>query len=611
METQWVSDSSNETVWRWLIEWVHSRAEMADASVETPTVSPNLELKTCLGSGDYRGVVCTRAIPRGGLLIRLPMCMAVHGKSMPESYVHDGAVRPVSTWLRCLAAWMRADQSARSQSESPDEPTTNSFQSKIDSFAPYIASLPNTYETLWAWSDTELDEFLAGTRPPKSSVSPNSTYHAWSMHSVRQSYEDRIRPYLVFCALVDSSTAESESEFQSFAEACQIMSTRSFYLDEMDNDDRPNEANESANSYAGPYLLPVMDLINHARGDSTRAKSPPDQQTPLSSACTSVQWVNGQFCMMAERNIAVGEEILHSYGDHLCSSQFLATYGFVPHELLQRAATLGIAGNDLGNAANPPLSPVILEKSDVFDCCWCIVASTIPEQIANDMKADGMEDETWVVTVDRSRTAGYVPDNIIVWHPSSVTGAARRPATDSARRPAPDAASSLLSDELVTAACVPFLPRCAYAEITRRTLLDRSILEDYFLGKLVGMALLEAVKRRRAAYRPISSTTQARLCGNAAGGDCDASLLQSLLLLLSKTDGNDESSSERTLRLERARLAYGLSVRIEEKRMLEALSQEIIAYMMNLDDGSGTGEVDDGDTLQQDSAPRSKQQRIL
>jgi hypothetical protein len=131
------------------------------------------------------------------------------------------------------------------------------------------------------------------------------------------------------------------------------------------------------------------------------------------------------------------------------------------------------------------------------------------------------------------------------------------------------------------------------------------------LGKLVGMALLEAVKRRRAAYQPISFTTQARLCGNDAGGDCDASLLQTLLVLLSKTDGNDESSSERTLRLERARLAYVLTVRIEEKRMLEALSQEIVAYMMSLDEGGGTGEGDNGDTLRQDNAPCSKQQRLL
>jgi hypothetical protein len=254
---------------------------------------------------------------------------------------------------------------------------------------------------------------------------------------------------------------------------------------------------------------------------------------------------------------------------------------------------------------------VILEKSDVFDCCWYVIASNIPEQIASDMKADGMEDETWVVTVDRSRRADYVSDNIVVLHPHNATGAARRSATDATPRPASDAASSLLSDELVTAACVPFLPKCAYSEVTSRTLLDRSILEDYFLGKLVGMALLETVKRRRAAYRPISSATLARLCGNDARGDCDASVLQTLLALLSKTHDVRESSSERILRLERTRLAYGLTVRIEEKRMLESLSQEIVTYMMSLDDGSGTSVGDSGDTFQQDNAPRSKQQRLL
>lgn len=569
----------------------------------------SLELRQKSSDDCNRGVFATKqSIAKGDLLIRLPVPVAVHGQSFPAQYEYNGQRRQASPWLRCLAAYLQV--STRSKEISKLEATYDgSFSTdKI----PYVKSLPVSYETLWQWSDTELDNFLAGTSPP-TTAAVTSESSSWKVDeaALRQRYCDQIRPYLVHCAVLlrhstdDNVDSVEEQEFQDFATACQVLSTRAFH---MDNHTAAVSNNDTEVAYSGPYLLPVMDLLNHA--SSTSGQS-----------CTSLQLRGGDFIMVAERKIAVSEEILHSYGDHLTSSHFLVSFGFVPDCMIQRAAA-AVPSSDHPILAT---SPAVLSKTrDIWESCWHLIESGFPKDLAAFMQ-DNMDDEAWPIKVDRSRTADYVLEDILLVPPTSI---------ETSSRSAVDVLQlQTLTNELVTAACIPFLPKCAYSEITDRTLLDGSILEDYFLGKLVGAALLKTIKRKFATYAPIPSAIYTKIVSSpttaksfpvddGANKD-DVGLLRQLLLIQSTNAEQDNDVRDcpndncEVIRLQhkqqqRSRLMYALTIRIEEKKSLAALAREVTALLASLDSESSGGDV--ADSVRENTDDESschKKQRIM
>ena len=120
----------------------------------------------------------------------------------------------------------------------------------------------------------------------------------------------------------------------------------------------------------------------------------------------------------------------------------------------------------------------------------------------------------------------------------------------------------MVSEELITLACAQFLPEDAYQEVfgqEEMNLLDRSILEDYYLGNLVCRSLLTAIDNKLATYRPIGSVT-----------DSDKGPLlhrdQESLRKLVQAKPNDPASY---------RKIYGLTIQIEEMASLEALRKEL------------------------------------
>ena len=568
LDTKDRASSNNGRVWDDLVSWVVSAA--------SGLVHPALELREDATTTVVRGVFATRAIRQGEVLIRLPEASTVNGRAHPDRYFASTAdnnvnndERQASPWLRCLAAYLQA------------------ATSKTTTAAPYIASLPASYETLWQWSDTEISDFLAGTSPPSSVA---SLADSWKLDrtALRQRYREQIRPYLVHCGIMDDCQSRPpptddcrssvfEKEFQQFAEACQVLSTRGFHMEA----NNKRTADPAASIRTGPFLLPVIDLLNHASQTTGRT-------------CTTLQRQSAggadMFVMVAERHVSAGEEILHSYGDHLSSSQFLSSFGFVPqHNMDRAAAAAGRARSDSSAAANgdsSPTAPVLLSKTrDLWKACWEVIESDVPQNLTASMKEQDMEDEVWSLQVDRSRTADYVPEEIMVSEATALTTTANGASNNLQDVQQLD----LLTDELVTAACIPLLPRCAYSEITERTLLDRSILEDYFLGKLVGAVLLKAIEQKLRKYAPIPQEVVRSLLLAREGGtdekvspfDGDDSLLRQALVSM-----KDTGESSDVIRQQRQRLSYGLTVRIEERNTLEALRRQVVALLAILDSGS-------------------------
>ena len=94
----------------------------------------------------------------------------------------------------------------------------------------------------------------------------------------------------------------------------------------------PPSSTATAGPYLGPFLLPVMDLLNHS--DSPKHKVTTFQRDGQTK----------DFYMMAERDIEEGEEILHSYGDKLTAAQLLLTF-FGRHILQRQHAPEQLASN--------------------------------------------------------------------------------------------------------------------------------------------------------------------------------------------------------------------------------------------------------------------------
>ncbi|GAX10971.1 hypothetical protein FisN_2Lh501 [Fistulifera solaris] len=444
-------------------------------------IHPELELREM--ASDHRGVFTRNAIRYGETLIRLPLSCAIHGQDMPIEYsVGQGTKRQASTWLRCLAALYRYQRGNSAKNDA------------------YLQSLPHQFETLWSWSQEEVDSFLAGTSACLHVAEiGEDRVNSWyiDVAAVEARYQEHVRPYL-------EQHCQLNSTYDAFSRACQIISTRAFHLASASQD------------YSGPFLLPVIDLLNHSAVD------------PL----TTLRFEQGAFIMKAEDNIPAHFEIKHSYGTELTARESLRTFGFVAME-----DTLAVLE---GTERYSCSIPVIVAKQDVLEACWNVIESSVPQQLAQSMQEMDLDDEAWKMPRDyRNRNTDFLPDNIVI----------------RARYP--------LSDELVTAASLSFLPLFAYQEV-KQFFLEADILDDYFLGKLVSTSLLRVLSDRMAAYKAIYYE------GKEFNDDHE--LLK--LLLDVKED----------LSLQQKRLVYGLTVRLREKQTWTALRRKVCEILTQLDD---------------------------
>jgi hypothetical protein len=570
VEGKTVIQTNMVIMWDNLVRWVEEHGGFVHKSLDLRNV-------TTLNNHN-RGLFTSRTISQGDILLKLPRTSTtINGESMLSMYQitddsnHTTCTRTVSSWLRCLAALINAMKNNRN--------------------VPYMESLPTTYETLWQWNENEIDIFLAGTRPMLNkeeqadedniSSEPTSASSLWMIDPMRmrQQYDTNIRPFLTKCGIIPDSDktcidSSTDEEFQRFMIACQIISTRSFYMD--DDSCSDNNANDTRNldhmnRYTGPYLIPIIDLINHADtitgSTNTKLELLPDE--------------NGMFAMRALDDIPPNTEILHSYGDHLSCYQFLSSFGCIPMNRIQRP--LQHTELDIRTVSTTYLRSVILTKQQIWDSCWYLIESGFPLQLQSAMEEslslledddDEVEAETWNITLDKNRKADCVPDDILICAPS--TGANEIDINDTQQL------SNILSDELVTVACIPFLPKCAYAEITSRTLLDCSIIKDYFLGQLVCAAILRTIQQRLFLYQPIEDSVVRRLLPSFQNTSSSTNTIDDIALLRTLLPLIQESEDGSSLDIERRRLAYGQTIRLEEKEVLKLLGTIVVSLINSL-----------------------------
>jgi len=509
------------TTWKILVDWIRREGGLVHEGLTLKDVSPG-----------NRGIFATRAIPEGETLIRLPSHLSIDGRSMPVEYdstIDGNTKRTASPWLRCLGAYYKAQRGGNNK------------------WTAYLQSLPTSYETVAAWEEAEIEAFLAGT----STQGGSSVAWHNDVRFVRERYMTQIRSYLQQACphadiFLENNNPTSDTELEQFKNASACLSTRSFHLEaasdveaatvgvaEMKNKDaKPASSNicnddgdddDKEATYTGPFLLPAIDLLNHA------ASNEPGHCTTLrrDTDCS--------FCMKAERPITANQEILHSYGDHLTASQYLQTFGFVP-----TSRTQAIVNDDKPEEFRN-LTPALLRKQDVLETCWSVIASGLPTRLAEAMTE--MEDEAWTVKVDRRRTADFISDDLIV----DVT--------------------TPLTDEIVTTACLAFFPICAYREAAQ-ALLSAEILDDFFLGTLVCTSLLQVLHSKLEQYRPIT--------WEGTVHEDDARLLRQLLST-STVEGGSISLSQQ-------RLMYGLTLRLEEKTCLHALRRDVVETLSRLEE---------------------------
>ena len=610
---------------------VQNKKSVPSGSEAEPTI--HYQSDDCVNDSNYRfsrGVFATTDISKGELLVSVPSKLVISGESWSQVYQkslsspsqQNGGNQTskrqkvtASPWLRCVGAFMSA-VGGNSPTEDGSAKTDHQF------YTPYINSLPESYDTLLqgkSWPDEDIEKILGGT------TLGQIVLHDRQYKTFRRRYEQSIRPYLQSNSIVINSSPtatgtynsksndEDEHYYNLFEKACSCISTRGFHL--RNNNVSPLSSatpihgstlkNDEEKNYSGPFLLPFIDLLNHSSSSSIKCTTlqrgkPPIESLPLSKSLNKQE----SFFMIAERDIKCGEEILHSYGDELTSTQLLQTFGFVEDANIQRAVTLS-PQEAMKTKSMRCLTPAILSKASIIKACSIVAKSTYPETIRKmllerpsnerldtaelDVNDDvGDIDEVWDIPNDvqnrRKDTINVIPDEILIQSLNINEG------DDDDHD---DEQYSMLSDELVTLCCIQFLPDEAYTELMNENddsdksssicLLEKEVLEDYFLGKLVCKAILDAIEERMNEYSDIDLDNSS-IFGNKSNlqkpqQDVNTNKLQEDQKLLK----NLMKSNDVTLK-KKEHLLYGLTIRIEEKMCLMMLKKEVAELFDSLDD---------------------------
>eukprot|EP01119_Soliformovum_irregulare_P017693 TRINITY_DN5296_c0_g1_i1.p1 TRINITY_DN5296_c0_g1~~TRINITY_DN5296_c0_g1_i1.p1 ORF type:complete len:431 (-),score=143.67 TRINITY_DN5296_c0_g1_i1:9-1301(-) len=223
-----------------------------------------------------RGVRAKSYISKGDVLVEIPPTCLIAPPGLIDEENEIPQILPISKHLK-----------------SHDPPLSNwlslviklmymlTHSKEIPEFAPYLNILPSTFSTPLHFDPDEM-KLLEGT----------SLHSLLTAENLAVVYAEKVVPIIESSkGLIDKSVCD----YAVFARAASIVPSRGFHGINGD----------------GPYLVPVADVFNHAIDNST---------------VLSIE--DGTFKMMAERDIARGEEIYNTYGN-LSNAQLLHTYGFI------------------------------------------------------------------------------------------------------------------------------------------------------------------------------------------------------------------------------------------------------------------------------------------
>jgi hypothetical protein len=299
--------------------------------------------------------------------------------------------------------------------------------------------------------------------------------------------------------------------------------------------------------------------------------------------------MSGNFTMIAERPLDVGDDVVHSYGDTLSSAQLLQTFGFVPSKHTVRVLEGHRDGNNRQGRNLPWLTPVCLHKSDhLARACLMVKNSAFPEQLRDELRHrttnplrndsanddDEVDDQVWFVEDIPNRLRNQsIPNEFLIPTVAPVEG---------------QYGNLLLSEDMITFLATQFLPDDAYADIfpddDSDARLDRSILtEDVYLGMLVLHSLLTAIGIKAEEYttppRPKAPGTQ-KYHSNAINVQSTSNQLSTMM--------NDETTALKVLvaqspsTRQTEREIYGRTIRVEEIMNLQSLCEEIQSLVTHL-----------------------------
>ncbi len=577
----------------------------ANLALHTPLPSPSgAEGKDLerLQADDYthRGIFALQGpIRKGEKLIRLPAALALDGNALPVSYCDVsetesvGNSRSASNWLRCISSFMHTLYQF-----DKDSKISGSEQTSVEKYTPYIASLPKEYDSLLNWTTKEIQLFLAGTALCVNALQidrDDAAEISESQHddALRLRYRTTVAPYLKYLQhnlgmflpeedtisssntnLNDRENRETKRQkrtdaqdvnfqdlYPSFREGCMCISSRAFHMQLAKTD-----VTNSSTDYHGPYLLPYIDLLNHAPKSSSKhvttlRRDPAD----------------GSFVMIAERDIGIGEEICHSYdvgngtsqnesNSSFTSAQTLQTYGFVDLEQT-RIIDYFLEGKEKCEDDAFNSTPAVLTKSEVCQSCEELCQSSYVTELRNLMEQSGMLEEGWEFwdlpkpssVGTRSDALKNLPDELLVSFGTSLT------------------------DELITMCCLNFLPGETLDELLQdehSILLNTEVLEDFFLGKLVLQAIINTVKAKLKSYRvqidcskeddtvPLQTLTEVYESEDSSTicwGDNEESDARALSKLTSSNARNRPGVDK---------FMYGLTVSLEERACLIELRKK-------------------------------------
>jgi len=423
---------------------------------------------------------------------------------------------------------------------------------------------------------------------------------------------------------------EAERMYPLFREGCMCISTRAFHMQSPPSATTKNDKNEddtNANNnedYQGPYLLPYIDLLNHSPRGSEK------HVTTLRRDYGG----DGSFLMVAERDIGMEEEVCHSYdsgsassstaaatptadggastaacreevakeeSSSLNSAQLLQTFGFVDvNEAGKRILGYyrkndGAIGNNnqgghhFANLCNN-ITPAILTKKEISRACKRLASSSYPDALRKFMDQSGMVDDGW----EHWEISKLDEDSGSRW--------------ESLKRFSEELVipfGGSLSNELVTVCCMHFLPDDAIGELldestTEVVLLGKEVLEDYFLGKLVLRAIVDALKEKLNTYRvssahlptDIKRPRQTREFLDFLGGfyrsECDSQ--KSELFYWGVNEVVDANVMSNIMTCHEGKFAgilqkfkYGMLISLEERACLLELRKKALGLLVQID----------------------------
>jgi len=411
---------------------------------------------------------------------------------------------------------------------------------------------------------------------------------------------------------------------------------------------------DASPGYQGPHLLPYIDLLNHAPRHSrkhvtTLTRDPKDGSFVM--VAERDIGVGEEICHSYDSSGVVADDETTEVGDSnedcaetgrlggsssLTSAQLLQTFGFVDVEEVAGKLSCLVDGRGNASAGATPipkskrtnigdnLTPAILTKKEICRVCRQVAQSPYPSSLQSVMESSGLVDEGWEYWDMPTHIRADDTDNIN--SNGKNNGNVRQKALDHL----PDEIAVLfnnpLSDDLITILCLNFLPDDALAELAESSedqglVLGHEVLDDYFLGKLVLHSILIVVSEKLEAYKVSFEEFQAvfKRCSNIEKQYSGLMVLLQRLHCSNGSDGEKASSgsffwgenvaddikliskttTSELIELEQLRapddviqkLAYGISVSLEERASLLELKRMAMIKFIQLD------ELADGDDI--------------